>query len=427
MRRRKFLRQSILASGALMAAPYILPSGRLFAATGSRKANHVVFCLFAGGVRNIESMQKAEGNLMPNTLIGTESISADIAGGMTPLPAASNSKLQQLGTLYKEFRYKIGPTGHFNGHTTALTGNYSVNNVALRQPPAMPTVFEYYRKHSAASALNSWWVTDSLGPYPFLNFSNFDGYGAQYGANMIQPFNFFKPDSFNAIKTPKVFLDDEKEKAQNLRAFFDEQFRSITSNQQQSIINTEEDNLKLQAFINQTGQNFNFNPFGVGNATNGDMLNIGIAIEILKAFEPELLVVNMQAIDVGHNNFTEYCNNIRKADFALKKLWDAIQAIPGMSNDTVLIVAPEHGRNLEPNTLIDSFGRFALDHNNDEMSRQLFALILGPPGVIIQNQVISAEKGESIDIVPTIAHILGFDSDIPPGMLFGSTLQDAFV
>ena len=39
-----------LTAGATFTAPYILPSGRLFAASGARKANHVVLCLFAGGV-----------------------------------------------------------------------------------------------------------------------------------------------------------------------------------------------------------------------------------------------------------------------------------------------------------------------------------------------------------------------------------------
>ena len=74
MNRRKFMKSLGMATAGAFAAPYILPSGRLFAATGSRVANHVVLCLYAGGVRNMESIDKAEGNLMPNILRGTESI-----------------------------------------------------------------------------------------------------------------------------------------------------------------------------------------------------------------------------------------------------------------------------------------------------------------------------------------------------------------
>jgi hypothetical protein len=48
---------------------------------------------------------------------------------------------------------------------------------------------------------------------------------------------------------------------------------------------------------------------------------------------------------------------------------------------------PEHGRNLQPNSVIDIYGRYALDHNNDEMSRRIFGLIAGPSSVVKQGQV----------------------------------------
>ena len=80
MKRREFLKKTAIAATGAAIFPTILPSGRVFAATGVRKANHVVFCLFAGGVRNLESIQKKEGNLMPYSIAGNESISADILG-----------------------------------------------------------------------------------------------------------------------------------------------------------------------------------------------------------------------------------------------------------------------------------------------------------------------------------------------------------
>jgi len=52
MDRRNFIKRATAATAG-MVLPTILPSGRLFAATGSRKVNHVVFCLFAGGVRSL--------------------------------------------------------------------------------------------------------------------------------------------------------------------------------------------------------------------------------------------------------------------------------------------------------------------------------------------------------------------------------------
>ena len=58
--------------------------------------------------------------------------------------------------------------------------------------------------------------------------------------------------------------------------------------------------------------------------------------KVMQQFKPELMVINMQGIDIGHFEFTSYVNNMRKADYALYKLWEAIQSTPGMANDTVL-------------------------------------------------------------------------------------------
>ena len=63
MDRRKFIKRTSAAAAGLFAAPYILPSGRLFAASGMQLAEHVVFVMFAGGVRQQESvLQRYLGN-----------------------------------------------------------------------------------------------------------------------------------------------------------------------------------------------------------------------------------------------------------------------------------------------------------------------------------------------------------------------------
>lgn len=432
MKRKAFIKNAALTAAGSMVVPYILPSGRLFAATGARKVNHVVFCLFAGGVRNLESMMKAEGNLMRNTLTGDESISPDIAGSMTTLPAPASQRLQTMGTLFKEVRYASGPTGHYNGHTTAITGKYSDESIQLKQPPKYPTVFEYYRKHNSPtkSAMNCWWVTDSLGPYPFLNYSAYPGYGAMYGANSIQPASLVNPGNNSVLSNPLLLNAGEKARCDLMKEFMNGQFKTSTELISSGIQNTPEESLLLQDFLQQemykAATGVYSDPWG-GVPMQGDMLNIFASIQIMKQFKPELMVVNMQGIDIAHFDFTQYVNNIRLADFSLYKLWEAIQSTPGMANDTVLIVAPEHGRNQQSNTVRDINGRYALDHTNDDMSRRVFTLIVGPPNVVKQNQVISQQAGESVDIVPTIAKVLGFDSQIPGGILDGRSLDAAFV
>lgn len=408
--------------------PYLLPTGRLFAATGDRLANHVVFCMYAGGVRNFESVHKADGNLMPNMLNGSESISNDIAAGMSALPAPVSNTLQSQGTLFKEFRFKEGPTGHYSGHSTALTGNYNLNGISLSQRPFTPTIFELYRKHNSPTqtAMNSWWISDSLGPYPSLNYSDYPGYGPAYGANYIQPASIIIGMPQNPIQ-----LDDAaSSRVANMRSFLDKNFSSNVTAGDAGVANTPEDRILIEEFLraeydSAVAGNYN-NIWGIApRSINNDIITTYFAERVIKEFKPELLVVNMQGIDVCHSNFTQYCNNIRKADYAVAQLWNTIQNTPGMANDTVMIIAPEHGRNLQPNTVRDAYGRFAIDHTSDETSREIFCMVLGPSGVVKQNQVISTEAGESIDIAPTIARVLGFNNDVP-GLLQGRHLMEAF-
>lgn len=441
MNRRKFIKQSLLATAGATAFPYILPSGRMFASTGVRKADHVVFCLFAGGVRNFESVYKMDGNLMPYILTGSESISPDIAGGIGFLPSLSGSPLQTIGTLFKEFRYNQGPTGHFNGHTTAITGVYTTTDLNIKAPPANPTVFEYYRKHTspATSALNSWWVSNALGPYPALNYSSDENYGALYGANYVQPMSLVSQAAYSVLGNPKTFNSSEYASYDKIKNVLDKNFGAQYSPGDAGVENTSADAAALNTFISSNYTNAMsggyVDPWGIGAANmNNDMYNIFFAENIITTFKPELLVVNMQDVDICHSDYTAYCNNLKKASYALAHLWQTIQNTPGMANNTVLIAAPEHGRNETTNTLIDSFGRYALDHtgeivNGRAVSREIFCLMLGPTGVIKQNQVFTSPMGESIDIVPTIADILGFYSDIPLNYKnrMGSVLTQAYV
>ncbi len=431
--RRSFLKRTALATAATIAAPYILPSGRLFASSGSRVANHVVFCLFAGGIRNIESVDMQRGNLMPRSLTGAGSVAPSIAAGVDPLPNFNGTSLQAQATLFREFRYAQGPTGHFNGHSTALTGNYTLQDLSIKEAPKMPTIFEYYRKHNSPSqtALNAWWISNSLGPYPSLNYSSYPGYGALYGANYVQPLTLISGDGLDALSNPQIFSQAEKTKINSLRNFFNDSFSKSGQYGNAGVDNGLIDRDPVQEFLRQelitAGNGGYTDPWGVGTSMNGDMYNVYFTERIIQTFKPELTVVNMQGVDVCHSNFTEYCNNLRKADYAVGHLWETIQNTPGMANDTILIVVPEHGRNLQPNTLIDQFGNAAIDHTSDDTSREIFCLVVGPPGKVVQNQNITQVTGESIDVVPTIAHILGFHDEIPGGLLNGRILNESFV
>ena len=432
MNRRSFVKSIGMAAAGAFAAPYILPSGRLFAATGSRVANHVVVCLFAGGVRNFESIDKAEGNLMPNILKGSESISSDILPGLDAVPApVLPSPLQTNGTLFKGFRYNSSAAGHFQGHFTAMTGRYVGYDVNFNSNAQYPTVFEYYRKHNSPlnSATNAWWVSDHLGENENLAFSTSPDYGPQYGANFFSPLNVFTYGNYKPIDLCRTFNVPQRQKIGALRDYLDQSFVAPAVPLSEHVYNNESDRVLMENFCSSLAarqrSNQLWDPWNLGSGMNSDMLNLFFAEEIIKSFSPELLVVNMTGVDVGHGNFTAYCNNLRKADYAVGHLWNTIQNTPGMANDTVMIVVPEIGRNLDHNSIVDAYGRYGIDHS-DAMSKEIFCLIAGPAGKVAQDTVITSVTGESVDIVPTVAHILGFHPDIPTGYLPGVPLYQAF-
>ena len=431
MNRRDFIQRATAASAGML-LPTILPSGRLFAATGSRNVNHVVFCLFAGGVRTLESIWQNDGNLMPTMLNGSSSISSDIAGSIDAMPPSPlSAPLQTQGTLFTSFKYDQGPTGHFNGHVAALTGQHTTYALNLRRRFPLPTIFELYRKHNSPqmAAKNAWWISKSNVLYPSLNYSAHPDYGATYGANHITPNTFFKTAISNSLQHDIDFTSTKAEDVANLKAYVNSNFTStVTLNNgiRNSPAHRNEITNWMKTVQQQVTGGMTGNPWGISSGMNSDQKNLFFAEELINNFKPELTVVNLSDVDTAHSNFSGYCNALHRADYGVSHLWNTIQNTPGMANDTVMIVMPEVGRNLVDNNILDANGRAALDHTTgDTMSRDLFCLVLGPSQVIAQNKVVSSPGGRSIDVVPTIANLLGFDLDIPIS-LPGLALQDAF-
>jgi len=442
MNRRKFLRSTALTAAGMFAAPYILPAGTLFRSSGTRLANHVVLVVFGGGIRNQESVEQQyllnqaagpSGNIMRNMLNGASpayNLVYNVWDPIAPAPLATK------GTLYKHMRYASGPTGHFNGHTAIITGNYTPDSLNLSANPAMPTLFEYYRKHNdpQKTALNAWWMSLDLGPYVNLNYSLDPLYGSQYGANYMSPLTTFSSLGVDYFSTLNTMHPEELARLNAVKSFLNSNFnKSVTDIP--GITNTEDDKQAIQDFMlkvikGEIPIDYPL-PTGIGfDQLTGDLSNVAVSWKVIQEFHPELMVINTTNLDICHTNFSDYISYLHRADYGVGWLWDKIQSDPVMANDTIMICIPEHGRNQIANAIPDANGLFAYDHTGDENSRSIFSLIVGPPGIVNQGLVVGTEEvpvGETIDIVPTIAHILGFKDGIPGGYLSGNVLEEAFV
>ena len=442
MNRRKFIKNSLLTTAGMISTPYILPAGTIFRSSGARLANHVVLVVFGGGIRNQESVEQQylinqgggpTGNIMRNMLNGASpayNLVYDIWDPVTPSPLVTK------GTLFKHMKYASGPTGHFNGHTAVITGNYTPDSLNLYANPATPTLFEYYRKHNdpQKTALNAWWMSIDLGPYVNLNYSQDKLYGSQYGANYLSPQTTFGGLGIDYFSTLNTMHPEELARLNSIKSFLNSNFnRSVTDIP--GITNTDDDKQAIQDFVlkvikGEVPIEWPL-PASVGfDQLSGDLSNVAISWKVLQKFHPELMVINTTNLDICHTNFSEYISYLHRADYGVGWLWQKIQSDPVLANDTIMICIPEHGRNEVANAIPDANGLFAYDHTGDDNSRSVFSLIVGPPSVVNQNLVVGSEEdpiGETIDIVPTIAHILGFKDSIPSGYLPGNVLEQAFV
>ncbi|MEM1319908.1 MAG: hypothetical protein AAGG75_06595 [Bacteroidota bacterium] len=443
MKRRNFLKKAALTTAASISVPYILPTGRLFASCGNRVANHVVFVLFAGGIRQQESVDQqylanqglaTEGNVMNNMLEGAAPTSNLVYQPWSPI---LNRPLSQQGTLFKEVLYRQGPTGHYNGHTVAMTGNYTETGLNLNINPEFPTVFEYYRRHCdpASSAINAWWISEGLGPYPSLNYSRHQSYGARYGANYLRPRSIFGESGYSQLSGAQTYQPDDVQRISKIKGLLDQNFFQ-QADDLPGIQNTPEDRERIKNFL-LNSMNAAVTPGGFEFATpgsdpsllTGDLINISAAWRVMNEFAPELTVINTTNLDICHDEFSPYIDFLHRADYGVGWLWNKIQSHPVLANDTIMICMPEHGRNLESNNLRDANGLGAYDHTGDANSRRVFTLIVGPPDKVVQGQVLGSlgnPAAESIDVVPTIGHILGFEESMG-GRVPGRVLNEAFV
>jgi len=426
MDRRKFIKRTGAAAAGLFAAPYILPSGRLFAASGAQLAEHVVFVLFAGGVRQQESVLQryisdsqgdtAEGNILYNMLDGApppeKIVYGTGLGGINPIQSILGRTLQQQGTLFREMR--AVSAGHYGGLNSLLQGSTAATQ-GLQQKPLNPTIFEYLRRHGGIPATKTWFIGNSIGnSVPLLNYSIHPNYGAQYGANFFAPNVTFGPAGDQYLSDAKVYHpQDQLAPIYEMKAFLDNSFEHLGS-VPTSIGNTAEEKQDIKAFMAEMftkTQNGTIAHPPVHDS--GDLTTMGYACEVMKWFKPALTVVNMSGVDGCHSSFTGYLAAMHRADHAVGHVWNYIQdQIPEMAGNTVIIAIPECGRNGEPNAIQDQNDWYSFDHS-DSNALRVFGMMAGAN--VPSNLSIGSEGnpvGMVTDVVPTIGEILGVKNEV---------------
>ena len=445
MKRRKFIKTLGLTSAASFMMPSILKSGTFGTSASNGFADHVVFVGFAGGLRQQETMMQRyltdsqglngssyEGNIMYNMLNGSSPTDKIVYGtdpafglpGSNPIPQILAHTLETQGTTFKEIQ--AAGYGHYSALVTLLSGSKSTTQ-GLRRRPAMPTIFEYARKHLDLPATDTWFIGNGLGnSTPLLNYSNHPDYGAKYGANFLAPSVAFGNEGEKHIKNGRVYdYQQEMSKIYEMQQFLNKSY-NLSARDFGGVENTPEEKEDIKAFFremfNKKASNLIARP---PVSDNNDMNTIGYACEVLKWFKPKVTFINLNNIDTCHANFTGYLKNIHRADHAIGHLWNYIQTqIPEMAGNTFMMLTPDIGRNLEPNNVVDENDWLSYDHSDANATR-IFSQMVGA-GVQANLQVGGPgnQIGDITDSMLTVGEALGIKNMIQSeGLISGDAVS----
>ncbi|MBF0433116.1 MAG: sulfatase-like hydrolase/transferase [Fibrobacteria bacterium] len=156
---------------------------------------------------------------------------------------------------------------------------------------------------------------------------------------------------------------------------------------------------------------------GNGDGSGGyraDHLTHEIVKAKLLADRPALMVINyMEPDDEGHkNDWNKYLAAISASDNYAHDLWNTIQSDSLLRDSTVLFIVNDHGRHTND---------FTTHGDNCEGCCKIMGVILGPD---IKKGHIDSTLWEQIDVVPTIAQLLGFAVPTATGQVMTSIIQE---
>ena len=368
----------------LSIANRILPralQGQEPAARGA--SNKVILVTFGGGVRYSETFA-------PEGLVNIPRLVA----------------LRPSGYFFRNC-VNAGVLSHFNSTASILTGNWQRVDDFGFQPPAGPTLFEYYRKLSGAGPLDAWAIATNKS-FASMGWGSDRAFGQPYGANVVLPKQLLLDAVQEVVrKGGSDGVANRQNVLQRLEEVLNEGYegvgwtifkagRKLDQHVRDTLVRG------LVEYVN-----------GPEAPTSGDELTFFIAREVMREFSPRLILVNFWDMDVAHwGSYSLYLNAITRTDRLTGMLWDEIQNHPRYKDQTTMLVLPELGRDGD----VNAANGFLNHRSGDPSCRNMWLLALGA----------GVPRGDTdrpvhhIDVAATAAELLG----VKAGQLSGTPLRE---
>lgn len=313
------------------------------------EGSKLIVILFGGGTRSSESIDDPEHRYIPR-----------LWNEMVP-----------KGALFTNMRVEHKVV-HPNSAGSIVTGHWEWDDIDWTRPVAHPTIFEIYRKARRVPDTAAWAFVyasilaktgESLAP----------GYGRAYAANVVEPPTIPRSTAeemdrrmYRAATTGSA--EAEMETAKACAELARSASRIATDG-----LHSEQARAFVDAEYAKWKQDF--------GSTSHDVFLTDRAIACMRTFAPDVMAVDFGEIDCAHYGcWSRYVEAIRRTDELTWRLWQAAQQIEPYRGRTLLLILPDHGREL------DRPGHWGFVHHSnfytnegaDEGCRRVWMLALGP-------------------------------------------------
>jgi hypothetical protein len=149
------------------------------------------------------------------------------------------------------------------------------------------------------------------------------------------------------------------------------------------------------------------------NTIEGNVAVLNKVMEVMKKDQPDIVFINFGYTDhVAHvsSDINNYYAAIKNTDEQMWKLWNAIQSDPYYRDSTTVFFTNDHGRHTHD---------FQNHGDHCEGCEHVMLLVLGPD---TKKGVVMDKEALQIDVAPTVAELLGFQTPLATGRVLSEPL-----
>jgi len=367
----------------LSIANRVLPSRLWGAAKQPGAGRKVIIVTFGGGVRYAETFAPE---------------------GLRNIPRLVEMKPH--GLFFRSCA-NAGVLSHYNATASILTGNWQRVDDFGFQPPASPTIFEFYRKATGVGPTDAWAIATNKS-FSMIGSGSGRDLGQRYGPNLVLPKQLLLEAVENMAGTKvDAGVANRENVLRHLETVLSEGYEGVgwtifKAGRQLDRAVRETLAHALVEYIN-----------GPEAPSSGDELTFFIAREVMREFAPRLMLVNFWDMDVAHwGSYSLYLQAITKTDRLTYLLWEEIESNPNYKDKTTLLILPELGRDGDLNTA----NGFLNHRSGDASCRNMWMLAMGAgvPAGEIERPVFH------VDLAATAGELLG----IKAGEMTGRPMRE---